>query len=187
MSKFKVKTRWKGWQSNNGSQRDRLSMAGVASANVSSSDVKFPHPEFVMQNGRYQGVKIKDLPVDYLMWITKEKGWGWAKEELARREVELATPSQRNAWEKKQIKLEKKQRRAVAKAEAQRSAANEKLEAMKAGLDVVGSDYERLSNDFEMAGGDTEACPFGDDYEGPTLCWQGGKPLIVASEFRRLP
>jgi hypothetical protein len=177
MSKFKIKTRWKGWHSNNGSQKDR--MAHVASA---SDPAKFPHPDFVMQNGRYAGVKIGDLPAEYLTWIATEKGWGWAKEELARREVENATPSQRTALEKKQRRIEAKSQKAMANAEAKRSAAREKLEYMQAGIDVVGDDYQRLRNDFEMAGGDPEGCPFGEDYEGPSLCWQGGKPMIVASE-----
>lgn len=48
---------------------------------------------------------------------------------------------------------------------------------------AVGEYYHGLRDEWELAGGSEEQCPFGEDYDGPTICWVGGKPVLVPSEF----
>ena len=82
VSIIRVKTRWRGWQSNNRSKSDR---PNNKKAIRQSDGVNFPHPEYVISRGKYRGIKIKDLPSDYLEWCINTHDWGWAKDELARR------------------------------------------------------------------------------------------------------
>jgi len=79
---MKIKTRWRGWQSNNASDSER---SNHRKAIQQEEGVKFPHPDYVIARGRYRGTKIKDLTYDYLEWCIEKHGWGWAKDELARR------------------------------------------------------------------------------------------------------
>lgn len=51
---------------------------------VQLDGVAFPHPDFVMQSGRYAGSRIRNLPDSYLEWGL-EQGWDWAADELTRR------------------------------------------------------------------------------------------------------
>ena len=94
----------------------------------------------------------------------------------------------RSDWErqrdclKKQAKYARKLRRRAARIQRTK----DKLLQMKQGVPIVWSGSNRLRDEWELAGGNLEDCPFGEDYEGPSLCWRDGKPMIVASEFRRL-
>ena len=43
---------------------------------------------------------------------------------------------------------------------------------------AVGGDCASLREQWELAGGDASECPFGDDYAGPFLDWDGDEWLI---------
>jgi hypothetical protein len=49
---------------------------------------KFPHPDYILKQGRYRGCRIRDLPEEYLEWMASTQDWGWAKGEIHRRRSE---------------------------------------------------------------------------------------------------
>lgn len=46
------------------------------------------------------------------------------------------------------------------------------------GAVIVGKHYEWLRLAYLQSGGDESACPFGDDYAGPTLMYEDDEPFI---------
>ena len=46
------------------------------------------------------------------------------------------------------------------------------------GAVIVGKHYEWLRLAYLQSGGDESACPFGEDYAGPTLIYENDEPLI---------
>ena len=46
------------------------------------------------------------------------------------------------------------------------------------GAVIVGEHYEWLRLAYLQSGGDESACPFGDDYSGPTLMYEDDEPFI---------
>ncbi len=46
---------------------------------------------------------------------------------------------------------------------------------------IVGEHYEAMRAQWELAGGDSSQCPFGDDYSGPFLDWDGDEAVIRVS------
>lgn len=179
MSKFRVKTRWTGWHHQHGKNTSH----GGSPAPVAVAAPKFGDPDWVIQSGKHRGVKIMDLPVDFLEWAAVKMDWGWAKKELGRRHLSLHCPSP-----EKSSRLQKKQEKKEAFAEHQRQEAHTKLAQMQEGVVIVGSDYHRLRQDFDRLDGDADDCPFdaGDrHYSGPTMAFMGGKFVMVPSEFPR--
>ena len=43
---------------------------------------------------------------------------------------------------------------------------------------IVGEHYEAMRAQWELSGGDSSQCPFGDDYSGPFLDWDGNEAVI---------
>jgi len=146
-------------------------------------------PPAIMKFGKFKGIPVNEIEAGYLLWCMENMSPCplYVLVELERRGYGrvLALP-QSKSLTKKQIKREKRLRMAQERADVQRAVAKQKLDTLRDGVDVVGSDYQRLRDEWELAGGDEHDPPFGEDYEGPSLCWRDGKPMIVASEFRRL-
>lgn len=120
----------------------------------------------VMLFGKHKGKNMEDVPLDYLMWCLKE-----------------IRKCPRNV-------LQEIDRRTGLNPSHGKSAAKYlkvKANPLTYKCTIEGRDYSMLRDEWELAGGNAEDCPFGEEYEGPSLCWQGGKPIIVSSEFRRLP
>jgi hypothetical protein len=162
MSKHRVSTRWRGWQSNNASDSER---SAVVAPVVGAQPVRFGDPDYVMRNGKWAGRSIKDLPLDYLEWAVEKMNWGWAKDEMARRCATLPSPKKSSPPPKP--KKETKTRN-------------------HSGDYKEGCEYQRLRLEFDRADGDADECPFNTNsytYTGPSICWVGGQPVIVPSEF----
>ena len=66
---------------------------------------------------------------------------------------------------------------AAAAVRAERRSVKAKAKA-KAERRSVGSDYAALREQWELAGGNAGECPFGEDYAGPSLDWDGNEWLI---------
>jgi|688.fasta_scaffold211621_2 hypothetical protein len=158
MSKHRVKTRWRGWHHQHGGQRD-------STPKVVTQTVKFGHPDWVMQSGRHTGVKISDLPMDFLEWAASKMGWDWAREEIARRYSTLPSPKKSSPPPKPKKETQTRNH---------------------SGDYKEGCEYQRLRLEFDRADGDADECPFNTNsytYTGPSICWVGGQPVIVPSEF----
>lgn len=127
--------------------------------------VKFGHPDYVIQSGKHTGVKIGDLPMDFLQWAASAKDWGWAKEEMAKRCAALPSP--------KKSSLPPKPKK-------------ETPTRNHSGDYTEGCEYQRLRLEFDHANGDADQCPFDTNsytYTGPSIRWGGWRPVIAPSEF----
>lgn len=115
----------------------------------------------VMNFGKYKGVSLDLVPVEYLVWCAGNlRRCPIVVQELDRRGI-----------------LDSVTGRAV-----QNYRRSKENPVVFKGT-VTGEHYQHLRSEWEMAGGDESQCPFGDDYVGPTVCWVGGKPVLVPSEF----
>jgi hypothetical protein len=177
---IRVKTRWKGWQSNNASDGERGGNRPRKSRGTKQADSQ----GFTLRFGKFAGVKISDVPLDYIQWMAREQRAQWAIAEEARRR-RLTSPSKKcspSAGRKIADKLARRE----ARAEHQRQRSANKLARMQSGIRIMGADHQRLLGEFHRAGGDSEACPFdceGYHYEGPEMVTVGGRTVIVESEF----
>ena len=137
----------------------------------------------VMSFGKFKSIPVTEVDTGYLIWCT---------ENMARCPVYVVAELQRRglgAAVSGIAHLTKKQRKRAARkaerADAQRQASQAMLSSLQAGVVTEGEDYQRLRDEWELAGGVDTDCPFGEDYCGPTVCWSGGKPVVVMSEFSR--
>ena len=115
----------------------------------------------VMNFGKYEGVSLDSVPVEYLVWCA---------ENLSRCPIVVQELDRRGILDSVQGKAVDKYLRA-------------KESPVTCKGTVVGDYYQSLRDEWELAGGSEEQCPFGEDYVGPTICWAGGKPVLVPSEF----
>ena len=52
---------------------------------IRETEVRFGDPEYRLRKGKYRGVRIMDLPIEFVDWCATNMQWGWALEELNRR------------------------------------------------------------------------------------------------------
>jgi uncharacterized protein (DUF3820 family) len=122
----------------------------------------------VMTFGKYQHKPINEVPYEYLHWCAKQD---WCPVYIA---VEL---DRRGA---KYIEIPVKTRRKY-KQHMKNTGQWEWKEAKASGTVSVGEHYEAMREQWELAGGDATQCPFGDEYTGPYLCWEGSEPVIICT------
>ena len=154
----------------------------------------------VLTFGKYRGVAVDEIPVDYLIWILRhwEKPSRWASLELERRarvmsgrdaleaqaalgryQVGLARSIGRH---RRPTRSGRKASRHGSRSDRDRQVSYRQEDKLAERLVVVGAAYDRLRQDFCDAGGDSSECPFDvGDYVhgGPRISWSGDSPTIV--------
>lgn len=48
-------------------------------------EARLGDPEYRLQKGKYRGVRVMDLPIEFVDWCATNMQWDWALEELNRR------------------------------------------------------------------------------------------------------
>lgn len=119
----------------------------------------------VMTFGEYQNLPIAAVPDDRLMYYIK---WKWCP-------VYVGYELVRRGYQRSKFPVRFRQRM---KADMKANGNWECKPPKSNGSVTVGEHYEWLRLAYLEAGGDESACPFGDDYSGPTLMYEDDEPLI---------
>lgn len=125
-----------------------------------------PQPETqTMTFGKYEGVPITNVNTKYLKWLAKNLDFvpDYVIDELFNRR-----------------ELKRLPRKTQARA---KNNSRKKTTCKSSGSVTVGKDYEAIREQWELAGGDASQCPFGDEYTGPYLCWEGSEPVIICTSM----
>jgi hypothetical protein len=120
----------------------------------------------MMRFGRFKGKHISDVPSVYIKWCCEniKDCPSFIVDEATKRNLVFGfSPEQRLSVIRK----------------------DKGMNVPRFVSERVGSEYERLCQEFDLLDGDESECPFGDDYMGPTIRWDGGLPFMRPSEFPR--
>ena len=128
--------------------------------------------------GKFKGLDSSSIPVEYLEWCAANMSWVYPEiiaELEARSKTCIRCASSlllvgKGKGKKKWKKPYKNE------AAAKRAAENRARDT--ADKHIVGRDYAAMREQWELAGGDASQCPFGEDYSGPFLDWEGSEPVI---------
>ena len=144
----------------------------------------------VLTFGKYRGVAVDEIPVDYLTWILRywEKPSRWASLELERRarvmsgrdalEAQAALGKYKSGLgrsigrHRRPVRSGKKTSRYGSRSERHRQVSYRKEDKLAEGVVLVGEAYDRLNQEFLGKGGDPSECPFdagGYIYSGPRI------------------
>ena len=120
----------------------------------------------LMTYGKYEGKPIADIDNDYLLWCCEHLKFCplYIGYELVQRGY-------------KRTKLPLKFRRRM-KYDMKARGVWVTQTPESDGTTTVGEHYEWLRLAYLQSGGDESACPFGDDYSGPTLMYEDDEPFI---------
>lgn len=145
-------------------------------------------PPALMGFGKFKETSVTEVDAGYLLWCQENMDHCplYIIGELRRRGYGDHNLSGSAFLTKKQQARERKKAKSRIKSEKQRRLSLELHENLKSGMTTVGSEYQRLRDEFDRANGDPDECPFDTNdhkYTGPTICWVGGKPVVVPSEF----
>lgn len=134
--------------------------------------------------GKYKGVPISEVPVDYLVWALESiRNTPIAVvEELERRGSQMsggaAFIAQASLGKWKHSRAVKKARRCsgprsaaspARRRDVQRQVASEKLRSLSCGIRITGDCYREAREEWEVGGGDLSSCPFGDADESDAM------------------
>ena len=121
-----------------------------------------------MTFGKYKDEPIANINTDYLKWLVENLKFvpDYIATELFKRNQLKGVPN-------------KKLLRNVAKNRI--NAEKKKTKCKASGTATVGEHYEAMREQWEIAGGDASQCPFGDEYNGPFLSWEGDEPVIICT------
>ena len=158
--------------------------------------------DVVLTFGKYRGVAVDEIPVDYLIWILRhwEKPSRWASLELERRarvmsgrdaleaqaalgryQVGLARSIGRHRRPKRSGR---KASRHGSRSDRDRQVSYRQEDKLAERLVVVGAAYDRLRQEFLDKGGDPRECPFdagGYIYGGPRIDLPREEPTVELS------
>ena len=131
----------------------------------------------IISFGKYQGLDSSIVPVEYLEWCVENMSWVHPEiiHELKVRSKHCSRCAASVLLVGKGSK--KKQKKFYRNKDVAKRAESRRAKDC-APRTIVGEHYEAMREQWELAGGDSSQCPFGDDYSGPFLGWDGDEAVI---------